>query len=75
MKILESLDELEEMVIKMFSQIKNKNVTAKVWNEPAYNAEDHYKKVWYIVPVSDMRKLNLIFPASYYTPFYRAEVK
>ncbi|XP_015116960.1 insulin-degrading enzyme isoform X2 [Diachasma alloeum] len=57
----ESLDDLERMVVKMFVEVENKGVDAPEWPDHPFN-EDHYEHKWYIVPVKDVRTLNMIFP-------------
>lgn len=68
------MDTLEEMVVKMFSEIKNKNIKAETWPEHPFNAKEHFQKKWYIVPVSEMKSLILIFPAPDLTSFYKSQV-
>ncbi|XP_076374865.1 insulin degrading metalloproteinase isoform X2 [Megalopta genalis] len=57
----ESLDELEEMVIKLFSQVKNKDIEIPVWLDHPFTEEDFQHK-WYIVPIRNTRRLNITFP-------------
>ncbi|XP_076297777.1 insulin degrading metalloproteinase isoform X2 [Lasioglossum baleicum] len=57
----ESLDELEEMTVKLFSQVKNKEIEIPVWLEHPFSEEDYQTK-WYIVPIKNTRSLNITFP-------------
>ncbi|XP_043685976.1 insulin-degrading enzyme isoform X1 [Vespula pensylvanica] len=57
----ESLDDLEKIVVNLFSQVKNKEVEVPVWPEHPFD-EEHFQTKWYIVPIKDLRNLNMIFP-------------
>ncbi|XP_076547139.1 insulin degrading metalloproteinase isoform X2 [Osmia lignaria lignaria] len=57
----EDLDELEKMVVELFSQVENKEVEVPVWPEHPFN-EKHFKTKWYIVPIKDTRHLYITFP-------------
>lgn len=57
----ESLDELEEMAVKMFCNVRNKNVEAPRWPEHPYGP-DQVQVKGYIVPIKDLRNLNITFP-------------
>ncbi|KAK0157499.1 hypothetical protein PV328_011239 [Microctonus aethiopoides] len=67
----ENLDDLEAMVIKMFSEIKNKNVAAPEWPEHPFN-NDHFGHEWFIVPINDIRTLKMIFPLPDLRKYYRS---
>lgn len=54
----ESLDELSEMVIPLFSPVENKSVDIPFWSEGPYGPE-HVKKIFYAVPVKDLRNLSV----------------
>ncbi|XP_048268577.1 insulin-degrading enzyme isoform X2 [Bombus affinis] len=58
----ESLDELEQMVVELFSQVKNKDITVPTWPEHPFNSKQHFQNRWYIVPIKDIRNLYIIFP-------------
>ncbi|KAF2362602.1 Peptidase M16 N-terminal [Trinorchestia longiramus] len=56
----ESLDELEEMVVELFSGVENKNVTVPTWSgKDMYSEQPH---TGYIVPVKDIRHLHITWP-------------
>lgn len=56
----ESLDELEEMTLKYFSDIENKNVEVPKWSEKIYLDDQKAVKLT-IVPVKDTRNLTISF--------------
>ena len=53
----ESLDELEEIVTKLFSEVKNKEIVLPVWPEHPFNAS-HFQTKWYVVPIKDTRNFE-----------------
>ncbi|XP_057329083.1 insulin-degrading enzyme-like [Microplitis mediator] len=57
----QSLDELEEIVTKKFSEVINKNVQLPSLTDYAPNDESYMHK-WYIVPVRNAQKLTILFP-------------
>lgn len=56
----ESLDDLEEMTIKYFSDIENKNVELPKWSDKVYLDDQKAIKLT-IVPVKDTRNLTISF--------------
>lgn len=52
----ESLNELEEMVVPLFSAVENKSIDVPFWTESPYGLE-HIKKIFYAVPVNDIRTM------------------
>lgn len=67
----ESLDELEELTLKLFSEVKNKNVTAPIWTEHPFGP-DQVQVKGFIVPVKDLRNLNITFPIPDLHEHYKA---
>ncbi|XP_018580177.1 insulin-degrading enzyme [Anoplophora glabripennis] len=67
----ESLDELEEMVVELFSTVENKSVEAPIWKTHPFK-EDQFKTMVYISPVKDVRNLNIVFPCEDLTEFYKS---
>ncbi|XP_028137935.1 insulin-degrading enzyme isoform X1 [Diabrotica virgifera virgifera] len=67
----ESLDELEEMVVKLFSSVQNKDVEAPVWKTHPFSDSQFRTKV-YVSPVKDVRNLNIVFPSEDLTEFYKS---
>ncbi|XP_014470958.1 PREDICTED: insulin-degrading enzyme isoform X1 [Dinoponera quadriceps] len=57
----ESLDELEQMVVNLFSQVRNKEIDVPVWREHPFN-DEHFRTKWHIVPIKDRRNLHVTFP-------------
>ncbi len=65
------LDELENMIVGLFSKVEKKDVKKRVWeNNPMRNPED-VKKYVYIVPIKDIRNLCISFPVHDLHPLYR----
>lgn len=71
---LESLDELEQMVVELFSQVKNKDITVPTWPEHPFNSKQHFQNRWYIVPIKDIRNLYIIFPIPDLRKHYKSAV-
>lgn len=67
----ESLDELEEIVVGLFSSVKNKDVEAPNWTEHPFTP-DQFRTCAYIVPIKDVRNLNIIFPSPDLHPYYKS---
>ncbi|EDO37735.1 predicted protein [Nematostella vectensis] len=65
----ESLDEMTEMVVKLFSPVQNKNVTIPTFPEHPYGAEQ-VQTLFKVVPVKDMKNLNLMFPIPDMSKYY-----
>lgn len=49
------------MAVKMFCNVRNKNVEAPRWPEHPYGP-DQVQVKGYIVPIKDLRNLNITFP-------------
>ncbi|KYN00390.1 PREDICTED: insulin-degrading enzyme-like [Cyphomyrmex costatus] len=56
----ESLDELENMVVDLFCEMRNKEIEVPIWPVPF--KDEHFRTIWYIVPIKDIRKLSISFP-------------
>lgn len=67
----ESLDELESMVVQMFSDIENKNVTSPRWKDLPF-CEEHLATKTMVVPVKDTRSLTITFQTEDLERFYKA---
>lgn len=67
------MDDLEKIVVNLFSQVKNKEVEVPVWPEHPFD-EEHFQTKWYIVPIKDLRNLNMIFPIPDMREHYNAAV-
>ena len=70
---LESLDSLEKMVVEMFADVMDKNVEAPKWPEHPFK-EEHFQCKWYIVPIKDIRNLNITFPIPDVQEYFRSAV-
>ena len=55
----QSLDELESYVREHFNNVENKNVTPNVWDHPY---ESGNPTITHVVPIKDIRTLNMSFP-------------
>ncbi|GLV31928.1 Insulin degrading metalloproteinase [Carabus blaptoides fortunei] len=67
----ESLDELEEMIVSLFSEVQNKNVTAPSWPEHPFG-EEQKRICAYVVPIKDVRNLNIMFPTPDLHEYYKS---
>ncbi|XP_065087542.1 insulin-degrading enzyme [Ochlerotatus camptorhynchus] len=67
----ESLDDLEAMVVGMFSGIENKNVTSPQWKDLPFK-EDHLATKTMVVPVKDSRSLTITFQTEDLERHYKA---
>lgn len=71
--MIESLDDLEKVVVDLFMAVQNKNVTSPCWNEHPFTEEE--KKICaYVVPIKDVRNLNIVFPTPDLLEFYKSSV-
>lgn len=70
---LECLDELEDIVVDLFSQVKNKEIELPVWPQHPFN-EQHFQTKWYIVPIKHIRSLNIVFPLPDQQKYYKSAV-
>ena len=72
-RFLESLDALTEMVGRMFGEVPNKQVTLPHWDEAPFKPE-HLAKQLYMVPVKDIRSLNVVWNVPDLHQFYKTKV-
>ena len=68
----ESLDDLEKMSVELFSDVENKNVPVPEWKEHPFG-EEQLRVKGYIVPIKDIRKLNITFPIPDLRDHYQAK--
>ncbi|XP_055333075.1 insulin-degrading enzyme-like isoform X2 [Paramacrobiotus metropolitanus] len=68
----ESLDILTDMVVNMFSEVPNKNVTVPHWERPPF-APEQLQTQLKMVPVKDVRSLNIVWPTPDFHPFYKTK--
>lgn len=69
---LETLDELETIVSKLFGDVKNKQVKPVIYEHPF--GPDELKRRFYVVPVKDIRSLKISFSAPDIVHQYRTAV-
>lgn len=67
----DSLDELENMVVDLFSEVQNKEIEIPVWPEHPFK-DEHFRTTWYIVPIKDTRNLDILFPLPDMQQHYRS---
>ena len=67
----ESLDNLQEMVLARFTEVQDKDVKVPVWSEPPFSPEQCGTRT-YVVPVKDIRNLNITWGVPDLTDHYRS---
>ncbi|XP_071646735.1 insulin-degrading enzyme-like [Temnothorax longispinosus] len=70
----ESLDELENMVVKYFCDIQNNEVEVPIYPEHPFG-DEHFGTIWYIVPLQHIRELVISFPYPDIQHYYRASTE
>ncbi|XP_069140604.1 insulin-degrading enzyme-like isoform X1 [Argopecten irradians] len=68
----ESLDELSEMVVPMFTEVEDKAAKVPEWTDHPYGS-DQLKTICYAVPVKEMRSLSLMWAIPDFQDFYAAK--
>uniref|UniRef100_A0A646QDK3 Insulin-degrading enzyme n=1 Tax=Hemiscolopendra marginata TaxID=943146 RepID=A0A646QDK3_9MYRI len=66
----ESLDELQVLATNLFSGVINKNVQTPEWKDHPFS-DDCLKKRAFVMPVKDIRNLNISFPIPDLQPYYK----
>lgn len=66
-----SLDELQELAIKYFAGVPNKNVQKPVFTEKPFGSDMIGKQFWY-KPIAGGRGMQLVFPISTQRAFYNS---
>jgi len=67
----EDIDTLEDIAVQLFSCVQNKDVKAPVWLEHPYGP-DQLQMKGYIVPIKDLRNLNINFPIPDLHEYYKS---
>ncbi|XP_011268023.1 insulin-degrading enzyme isoform X2 [Camponotus floridanus] len=67
----ESLDELENMVVDLFNEVRNKKVKVPIWPEHPFK-DEHFRTKWYVVPIKDLRNLDITFPLPDLQQYYKS---
>ena len=68
----EPLDDLEKMVTERFTAVENKNVDVPMWEKNPIRNPEETGKMLYVVPVKNLRNLNITFPIHDLQPHYRS---
>jgi len=68
----ESLDELETLVVPMFSEVPNRNTTQELI-EPSFFVEEELPMLVQVQPLATQRQLEVSFPVADYRARYRAK--
>lgn len=69
----ESLDDLEKLCVDLFAEVENRNVPSPEWKEHPFGVEQLQVK-GLIVPVKDIRNLNITFPIADMRDYYESQV-
>ena len=67
----EDLDTLQAMVTDRFAEVENKSVEVPQWTSAPFNSEQ-CGAITYVVPVKDIRHLNITWGIPDLTPLYRS---
>ncbi|XP_043912631.1 insulin-degrading enzyme isoform X4 [Protopterus annectens] len=67
----ESLDELMELVVKLFAEVENKNVPIPEFPDNPFQ-EEHLRQMYKVVPVKDIRNLYVTFPIPDLQKYYKS---
>ena len=67
----DDLDQLESMVVEKFSNVANKNVTVPTWNDHPYADQGGFQLK--VVPIKDLRHLNMTFPIKDYMEAFHSK--
>ncbi|KAM9326665.1 insulin-degrading enzyme [Gastrophryne carolinensis] len=67
----ESLDELTDLLVKLFAEVKDKNVPVPEFPENPFTQE-YLKKMYKIVPIKDIRNLYVTFPIPDLQKYYKS---
>lgn len=69
----EDLDVLQEIAVGLFAGVQNKDVEAPVWTEHPYGP-DQLQVKGFIIPIKDLRNLNINFPIPDLQEYYKSGV-
>lgn len=61
------------MVLKYFGDVANKNINAPIWEEHPFKPEQ-LRTCAFMVPLKDIRNLNIIFPSPDLHEYYKSGV-
>uniref|UniRef100_A0A8C9F4R0 Insulin degrading enzyme n=1 Tax=Pavo cristatus TaxID=9049 RepID=A0A8C9F4R0_PAVCR len=71
MVFFKSLDELTSLVVKLFSEVENKNVPIPEFPEHPFQ-EEHLRQLYKVVPIKDIRNLYVTFPIPDLQKYYKS---
>ena len=71
--MIESLDELEKLCVDLFSGVENRNAQGPEWKEHPFG-EKQLRMKGFVVPVKDIRNLNITFPMPDMRQHYESQV-
>ncbi|XP_077114691.1 insulin-degrading enzyme isoform X1 [Ranitomeya variabilis] len=67
----ETLDDLTELLVKLFAEVENKNVPVPEFTENPFQ-EQYLQKMYKIVPIKDIRNLYVTFPIPDLQKYYKS---
>ncbi|KAM4032052.1 insulin-degrading enzyme isoform 1-T1 [Anomaloglossus baeobatrachus] len=67
----ETLDELTELLVKLFAEVENKNVPVPEFTENPFQKQ-YLQKMYKIVPIKDIRNLYVTFPIPDLQKYYKS---
>ncbi|XP_078079642.1 insulin-degrading enzyme isoform X1 [Mustelus asterias] len=67
----ESLDELTNLVVKLFAEVENKHLPVPEYSEHPFQ-EEHLKQLYKVVPIKDIRNLYVTFPIPDLQKYYKS---
>ncbi|CAG2171717.1 unnamed protein product, partial [Oppiella nova] len=70
----ESIQELQELVIPMFSGIRNNSAIAPKWTTNPFS-DPYLRKQCFIVPIDDIQSMKIMFPIPDMSAHYRSKPK
>ncbi|XP_073541342.1 insulin-degrading enzyme isoform X2 [Phyllobates terribilis] len=67
----ETLDDLTELLVKLFAEVENKNVPVPEFTENPFQKQ-YLQKMYKIVPIKDIRNLYVTFPIPDLQKYYKS---
>ncbi|XP_069812626.1 insulin-degrading enzyme isoform X2 [Dendropsophus ebraccatus] len=67
----ETLDELTELLVKLFAEVENKNVPVPEFPDNPFQKQ-YLQKIYKIVPIKDIRNLYVTFPIPDLQKYYKS---
>jgi insulysin len=71
-----TIEELKELVIKLFSDVKNKELPKTIFDEVECYRKEDKRKLFKLLPIKNIRKLSLFFPIPFdrYNDYYSKSI-